>query len=89
MEVFSVNTYNVVDVLYIVVKLMTDTKHRAASLRQESYLFWMRMSDFLYWSSVENIGLVIDCLDFEKIAFLVRMLATDGQTNEQIDRTNA
>jgi len=37
-----------------------------------------------YRSSIETIAL--NCFLFEKIAFL---LATDRQTNEQMDRTNA
>ena len=36
------------DVPIVLLKLLTDTKHRAASLRQQSYLFYVHAT---YWST--------------------------------------
>ena len=44
------------------------------------------MYDFLYRSSIDTIAL--NCLVFEKIAFFC-ILATDRQTNKQMDSTEA
>jgi len=79
---------NFIESVRFYVEIRRLTIFKMADVRHHEF-YGSKNGFFDYWSSVETIA--VNCLVFEKTAFVVQILATDRdrQTNEHMDSINA